>query len=230
MAVDAFEMAILHAAFRRELDNSLRLIHDVEAGDTLRSGTVGRRVAFIVEALHHHHAAEDEVIWPKLIARAATRELDITRMADAHREIADCIARVRSIVASWSASADPRLAVQLVPAVYDFRTRLDEHLADEERNIVPLINDRLTPREWRQFLARGGRFLVKHPKLGLVLAGFVLDGVSPEDKRRFLANVPPPQRIAFRLFGRRIYRGYWAKLYGSSRFNLTAWPAERAAR
>src|SRR4029077_6936818 len=88
------------------------LIHDVEAGDTLRSGTVGRHVAFIVEALHHHHAAEDEVIWPKLIARAATRELDVTRMADAHREIADCIARVRSIVASWSASADPRLAVQ----------------------------------------------------------------------------------------------------------------------
>ena len=78
-----------------------------------------------------------------------------------------------------------------------FRVRWDEHLADEECNIVPLINGHLTPREWRQF------------------ARFELDGVSAEDRRRFLANVPPPQRIAFQLFGGRSCSAYRAKLYVS---------------
>jgi hypothetical protein len=57
--------------------------------------------------------------------------------------------------------------------------------------------------------------LFKHPKLGLVLAGFVLDGVSADDRRRFLANVPPPQRIAFQMFGKRTYAAYRGNLYGS---------------
>jgi hemerythrin-like domain-containing protein len=215
MVVDAFEMALVHGAFRRELHNAAGLIHNVEAGDTQRSSTVGGHVAFMAEALHHHHAAEDAVIWPKLRARAATSEVDVTRMEDTHREIADFIEHVRTVATSWAASADPRVADQLVSTLEQFRNRLDEHLADEERNIVPLINGHLTPREWRQFLARGGRFLFTHPKLGLVLAGFVLDPLSAEGRQRFLANVPPPQRIAFQLFGMRTCAAYRAKLYGS---------------
>jgi hemerythrin HHE cation binding domain-containing protein len=105
-ATDAFEMALVHAAFRRELDNATRLIENVQVGDTQRSNTVGHRVVFMAEALHHHHAAEDEVIWPKLQARAATRDADVSRMVDTHREIADCIVLVRTTAASWSASAD----------------------------------------------------------------------------------------------------------------------------
>jgi hypothetical protein len=197
------------------LTSAAGLIRGVEAGDTARAGVVGGHVAFMAEALHHHHAAEDAVIWPKLRARAATSEVDVTRMEDTHREIADYIERVRTVATSWSAYADPRVADQLVPTLEEFVTRLDEHLADEERNVVPLINDHLTLREWRRFLARGGRFLFKHPKLGLVLAGFVLDPLSAEDRQCFLANVPPPQRIAFQLFGMRIYAAYRAELYGS---------------
>ena len=108
MSVDAFEMALVHGAFRRELTSAPSLIHNVEAGDTQRSSTVGGHVAFMADALHHHHAAEDAVIWPKLRARAATSEVDVTRMEDTHREIADYIERVRTVATSWSACADPR--------------------------------------------------------------------------------------------------------------------------
>ena len=171
MAADAFEMALVHGAFRRELTSAPSLIHNVEAGDTERSSTVGGHVAFMAEALHHHHAAEDAVIWPKLRARAATSEVDVTRMEDTHREIADYIERVRTVATSWSASADPRVADQLVPTLEEFGARLDEHLADEERNVVPLINDHLTLREWRQFLARGGRFLFTASEAGTGSSG-----------------------------------------------------------
>ena len=43
----------------------------------------------------------------------------------------------------------------------------------------------------------------------------VLDPLSAEDRQRFLVNVPPPQRIAFQLFGMRVYAAYRAELYGS---------------
>ena len=97
MPTDAFEMALVHQAFRNELHNAAGLIRDVNGRDTNRAAIVGGHVDFIATALHHHHAAEDEVIWPKLRERAATREVDITRMEDTHRDIADDIARVRKI-------------------------------------------------------------------------------------------------------------------------------------
>ena len=105
--------------------------------------------------------------------------------------------------------------------VEQLSARVDEHLEDEERSIVPLINTQLSPDEWQRFLARGGRFLFVHPKLGLVLAGFALDPASPEERRRFLANVPLPQRTAFRLFGMRTFAGYRTKLYGPGGLALT---------
>ena len=81
-----------------------------QRADTNRAAIVGGHVDFIATALHHHHAAEGEVIWPKLRERAATREVDITRMEDTHRDIADDIARVRKIASSCADSADPRRA------------------------------------------------------------------------------------------------------------------------
>jgi hypothetical protein len=118
-------------------------------------------------------------------------------------------------VANGDRCADPRLGEQLVSAVDEFRARLATHLSDEESAVVPVIGDHLNPREWRRSLACGGRFLFRHPKLGLVLAGLVLAGLSEQDKQRFLANVPPPQRIAFRLFGGRVFQNYRHELYGS---------------
>ena len=49
----------------------------------------------------------------------------------------------------WADSADPRLAQQLVGVVEQLSARVDEHLEDEERSIVPLINTQLSPDEWQ---------------------------------------------------------------------------------
>jgi hypothetical protein len=167
----------------------------------------------MLTALHHHHKAEDDVIWPMLDARIGAGGADITRMETMHSQIGDDIVRVSDDAESWANSADPRRADRFVASLEALCAHLDDHLADEERTIVPLINAHLSLKEWRQFLARGGRFLFVHPKLGLVLAGFVLSPLSAEDRKRFLDNVPLPQRAAFQLFGMRTFTGYRAKLY-----------------
>jgi iron-sulfur cluster repair protein YtfE (RIC family) len=106
MPVDAFDMAIVHRVFRTELHDAPGLVRDVEAGDTERSAVVGAHLEFIVAALHHHHATEDELIWPKLHARAPASAGDITRMEQAHRGIANAEAKVKSILAPWVTSAE----------------------------------------------------------------------------------------------------------------------------
>lgn len=153
MSTDAFDMAIVHRIFRNELHNAPGLVRGVKAGDTKRSAIVGRHLNFIMSGLHHHHAAEDELIWPKLHARAPNHAAEITRMEDEHRGIAEGVASVQDIVASWVASAEPGLAKQLISAIEDLSTVVDDHLADEEVTIVPLINEHITPVEW----PRGGR-------------------------------------------------------------------------
>jgi hemerythrin-like domain-containing protein len=217
MPTDAFDMAIAHRAFRNELRNAPGLVRDVEAGDTARSAVVGAHLEFIATALHHHHAAEDDLIWPKLHARAPSSAEDITRMERAHRGIADADAKVKSVLASWGTSADARLAQRLVEALEDLSTRVNEHLDDEERNIVPLINQHITPEEWQKCVARGADFISrKNLRLGLVLGGLVLDASSADEARRILAIAPMPQRIVIRLLARRIFARYQTNLYRSA--------------
>jgi hemerythrin-like domain-containing protein len=215
MPSDPFEMALVHRAFRRELCNATDLVRETSVGDTSRSAVVGRHIEFMLSAIHHHHLAEDTQVWPKLSAKAPSRTVEVHRMRNDHRDISDASERVRATATRWADSADRSLADQLISHVQEFIGRIDEHFDDEERNVVPLIAEYLTPRQWRKFLAHGSAFVRAHPKRGLALGGMVLDGQSEESRRRFLGNVPMPVRTVFKMVGDRVYAGYRAEVYGA---------------
>ncbi|UVO12374.1 hemerythrin domain-containing protein [Mycobacterium sp. SVM_VP21] len=216
MPTDAFDMAIVHKVFRSELHDVPTLIRNVTAGDTARSAVVASHIELITAALHHHHAAEDELIWPKLHCRATEFAEAVARMEQAHRAIAAADAKVKSVLTSWVRTADAGLAAQLLDAVADLSARVDEHLADEERNIVPLINQHLTVEEWQQCAARGSELISrKNFRLGLVLGGLTFDASSADEARRILNHIPLLQRIAVRLLARRTLDRYRAVLYGT---------------
>ena len=163
--------------------------------------------------LHHHHAAEDDLIWPKLHARVPLCDHDICRMEDAHRAIAAGIDTAKATGSVWAKTGAPSAAERLRTAVDELIGLVDVHLDDEERDVVPLIEEYITAPEWKKGTARGASFLRTHPRLGLVFAGCVLEGVSDEDKHRFLAGVPSAARMMWQLVGTRTYEGYRARLY-----------------
>lgn len=215
MPTDAFDMAVAHRVFRNELHSIPGLVRAAPVGDTARSAVVGAHLELITAALRHHHAAEDDLIWPKLRERVPASAEAISRMEQAHRGIAEAEARVKSVLVPWVKSADPRSAKQLLGAVADLSARVDEHLADEEHNIVPLITQHITTREWQQCAARGADFISRtNLRLGLVLGGLTFAASSPDEARRILANVPLPQRILIRVLARRTLLKYRADLYG----------------
>jgi hypothetical protein len=124
---------------------------------------------------------------------------------------------VQGIVPSWIRSADTSSTRKLSAALEELSTMVDGHLDDEERDIVPLINEYITPDEWREAAARGAEFLSRRNlKLGLVLGGFVLDAASADEGRRLLAGAPWPQRTITRLFAKCTFAAYHARLYGPS--------------
>jgi hypothetical protein len=215
MPCEPFEMELAHRGFRREFHNAAGLVRNVTAGDTGRAAVVGGHIEFMLTAVHHHHLAEDKVVWPRLSARALSRAAEVNRMEDAHRAIADTSERVRAAAGQWAQTGDSRLAGQLVHLVEEFAGRVDEHFDDEESNVVPLIAEYLSPKEWRKFLAHGSAFVRTHPRRGLALGAIVLDGESVPTRDRFLGNVPLPVRTVYKMFGERVYAGYRAQVYGS---------------
>ena len=49
----------------------------------------------------------------------------------------------------------------------------------------------------------------------LVFLGFILQGVPAAERKRFLAEMPLPARLAWRLIGKRTYAKEYREIYGT---------------
>lgn len=215
MPCDPFEMALVHSGFRTELHNAAGLVCGVAAGDTRRAAVVVEHIDFMMTAVHFHHSAEDEFVWPRISARSSSGTDDFNRMEKAHRTIDDACERVRTTASGFAQKAVPSRGEELVSEIAKFTSLVGDHFDDEEDNVVPLIAEYLDPKEWQKFLSHGSAFVRAHPRRGLALGGIVLDGASAETRERFLGNLPSPLRLVFKSVGDRVYAGYRAQVYGS---------------
>jgi len=158
MPCDPFEMALVHRGFRRELHNAADdLVRGVTAGDSRRAAVVYEHIDFIMTAVHFHHSAEDEFVWPRLSARAPSRAAELTRMEDSHGTIDDASERVRATAVAWEEMGDPWRAEEVISEIARFAPLVDEHFDDEENNVVPIIAEYLSPKEWRKSFPTGRR-------------------------------------------------------------------------
>jgi len=219
MATDAFEMSLVHTVFRCQLNSAPRLICDVRPGRPRQLNRVADHIANVMSALHHHHLAEDELLWPVLRDRIPQRAKDIQQMETEHELIATSATKVQLLLADWVAAADPTNAAHgLVRGVRELADLVDAHLANEEQQVLPLINENITDDEWRAVTERGGSFIgPRNMRFGIAFVGMVLEACTADERRRFLAGMPPPQRLLARLFARRASASYHARLAGTPR-------------
>jgi iron-sulfur cluster repair protein YtfE (RIC family) len=216
MASDPFQMVLIHHAFRTQFGALPGLINAVAADDTARAKRVGAHLANMIDVLHHHHAAEDEVLWPRLLERAPAGTKDIRQAVDEHDGVTAAINALKSLRVSWMISAHPALTAQLAARVGKLTTALTTHLGNEEQAIVPLITEWITPDEWQKFIDRGGAYVKpKNLQFALAFAGFVLAESTPAEQERFIASVPFMPRMLLQRLGRRALSSYQEKLYGA---------------
>ena len=184
---DVAFMRALHAALRRDLarlrDAAARLDSSTSAPPTVLAGWD----AFRTE-LDNHHTAEDEDLWPVL-----RRELSdpgelasVDAMVEEHRHIPAALDGVDNALRGGGELAAP---VGLLSSV------VLDHLAHEEREVLPLIERHLTRAQWRAFLLteRGRRPPRERPEF-LV---WILDGAGEQDAAAVLTEIPRPARLVY---------------------------------
>ena len=203
--VDTWEMVLVHRVFRREFRMLPGLVRAVTPGDTARAEAIGDHLHNLATALHHHHTGEDELLWPLLLERAGMHADLIHRMEAQHDRLHEPLARIEQLNPRWRATASAADRDELADVIAQASVALDEHLADEESEILPLVSQYLTHAEWDALGKRGQEGIPKN-KLALVFLGSIFEEATPEEKRRFLALMPPPIRLVWRLFGDRAYR------------------------
>lgn len=212
--IDTWEMVVIHKMFRRELRESSGRVRAVAGGDIARAETVGDHLEMITTGLHHHHHGEDILLWPKLLSRVGSLNADLVkRMEGQHEVVAGLLERVDTLLPRWRAQADAATRDGLASVLEQVFVALDEHLGEEEREILPLVSIYVTQAEWDALGEHGKSGLPKGSK-GFVALGSILEDATPDEKVRFLGLLPAPVRLIYKVIGAGIYRRAKAKLAG----------------
>jgi hemerythrin-like domain-containing protein len=201
---DTWDMIVVHRVFRREFRLAPALIRAVAPGDTARAEVLAEHFANVATGLHHHHTGEDELVWPLMLQRASMHADLINRMEAQHDRLHEPLARIDALLPRWRERALAADRDELADLFAQASAALDEHLDDEEREMLPLVEQHLSPAEWKAVGDRGKEVIPKG-RMALVFLGAILEEATPAEKKRFLAELPLPARALWRLVGERVY-------------------------
>jgi len=196
---DTRHMYQVHAMFRREFALLPALVRSVPAKDTERAQAAAGHIRLVNRVLHHHHAGEDEVLWPLLLARAP-RDIDpvVHLMEGHHRGIENILAETEALLDTWSGNAAGQDGESLAEALEQLAVVLFEHMGLEEKLVLPLAERHIFATEWEKMVADGAAAIP--PDVGPVLAGMLMyEGgvdVLPSEMRAVLAELAPPAYAA----------------------------------
>ena len=209
MGADTYEMQLIHRVIRRELGLAPRLIRGA-AGNPARSRRVGAHLSEMLFFLHTHHTGEDKLLWPVLRPRVTLEQDLIDRMESQHEQVAATTGTIEQHLPGWTASADPGTGETIIAGIEAMTAVLAEHLAEEEQRILPLVSELFTQAEWDKLGEHG--FGAVPPRRRFVVLGHILEEATPAERARFITKVPPPARLAYKIFGRRQFEKEAARI------------------
>ncbi|MEZ0072138.1 hemerythrin domain-containing protein [Planotetraspora sp. GP83] len=211
---DTHDMLVVHRVFRRESRLLAELVPAVSEGDAGRARVLAGHFRDYALGLHHHHSAEDDLLWPKLLARVDMEADLVLRMEAQHETISATLDQVAGLLPEWERTAAAPVRDQIALALTGHRAALVEHLGEEEIHILPLAEEHLTADEWAEL---GGRFATETPKDKLLyFLGALLEEATPEERAELLGGLPLLARLVWRTVGRRKYARRARQVRGQS--------------
>jgi hemerythrin-like domain-containing protein len=206
-------MLVIHAALSREFRLAPAAVRRVKQGDRKHARKVDDHLSFICKLLHEHHVGEDEIVWPTLRARlsAADRQL-LDRVETQHAGINAALERVEDARRWFLEQPDSSHGAALADKLETLHELVVEHLADEERDILPLAAANLSDPEWR---AIGQSLQVLSPRLLLLGAGMCIYQADPEVIAMMFKAIPTPVRVIVPLISSRMYARHNLRIHGT---------------
>jgi len=207
---DVHDMVVVHRVFRREFRLIPELVREVRPGDTARAKVIADHARLVLTGLHGHHTGEDELLWPKLLERAAPDAALVHRMEAQHERVDAAIQRIGPALDRWEAEARPAVSEEVAAGFDSLRVALLEHLDEEEREILPLAARHITQAEWNE-LGEHGVGETRKQDLP-ILFGAVAEEATPEEMVQILGTVPLPVRFLLRTVFARKYQRYVSRV------------------
>jgi len=212
---DTRVMPVIHTLFRRELRLAGGLLRSVTAGDTARAAVVADHLDLVGTVLHHHHTAEDDLLWPLLLERVPDDLAPIVHLMESqHGRVEQLLGDITPLLEHWrrtAAAAERDAMAQLYDELY---VALAEHLDAEEQRLLPIAARSMTQQEWERMgeVARAG---TPKDQQFVVLGMIAYDG-GPEGVALLMHGAPPPVRWLVPRLGTRAYRRHALRVYGTA--------------
>ena len=147
---DTLGMRLAHRAMLKDAHRLTTLLQELAATapGPARARAVAQYVADYCDSIHHHHSAEDDILWPVLAASAGAH-VDLAELSDDHSALDPLLDRIRAAAAAFAARpAEEDTATALAVDLAELRDLLDEHIADEEASVLPAIEEYVSVKDW----------------------------------------------------------------------------------
>lgn len=190
---DTSGMARVHAVVEDALEDAIGYVND--ASDSSRVAAVASFCGNLLEYVHVHHGAEDELVYPRLEQRGADALDSIVRVWSGHRLLQAPMTRVGEAIDQWRTGVADDSAAALSGALSTFLDLLTSHCRDEEEVILPLASRYLSQSEWEEMLPYE-RQNYRADKPWLVL-GLTLESCDEDQRRALLARLPEARRTTW---------------------------------
>jgi iron-sulfur cluster repair protein YtfE (RIC family) len=127
-----------HHGFRRDLGRFARALDTIANGDKARVDAVREEWKNFHMALHGHHEAEDNGVFPSIVGKHESVRATLEALSADHRRIDPLLERGDTAFADLSRTNTARAVVR------ELQDLLAHHLAIEEGELIPLLRDAKT--------------------------------------------------------------------------------------
>ncbi len=213
---DTSDMFLPHTVFRREFRLAAKAVRRVPPGDTEQAAYAADMLTFVVEALTHHHQNEDALLWPRLHERAPKEvEPIVDLMEDQHEHIHEVLVRAQRQLDTWQGDPSEANREALAGTMEEAYAALDEHLAAEEQQILPIAARHVSAEEWEEMAERGMEWIPKDKQL-LALGSMRYSAPPEVFARKVAPDLPRLLRPFLLRMADRKFRQVALRLHGTA--------------
>ena len=178
-------MQIAHRVMLRDLDRTIGVTMAMADGGVditrRRVRAVVRYLESMVDSIHHHHRAEDDILWPVIELRAGAH-VDLTALTEDHEALIPKLDGLAETVRQFEASPSRRSAAVVAGRLVDVRNTLAEHIAEEERDTLPVIQRYLSVSDWQDVESRirkaGAKMSFELPRIAAAVSADELSALK----------------------------------------------------
>ena len=186
---DLIGITLAHRAMLTDVGRLVAAVTAIGEGrqrcSTRRAQAIARYTDLLCESIHHHHTVEDTVLWP-VIDACAKDIVDLAELTEDHAALDPRLEIIGHRANAFRVAGDRRTAALLGAELADLRNLLAEHVAEEERDIFPVIRQYVSVADWQEVektAQRTGRLTFDGPRTV---------GAATDDERAVLAKEVSP--------------------------------------